>query len=219
MKRISTGCKSLDDLLGGGIEDGSVTMIYGEGGCGKTNICLQLALNVIKSGKKVAYIDTEGLSYERIQQIFGDDDKVKSLLVYQVHSFEEQSDRVEKVGRLSEANDLLGMVIIDSMTMFYRLNHDDSKVRSDFIKQTETLLNIARMKEVPVLISSQVYSNLQTGNVEFLGGHAMLHNAKTILRLDKKNNGVRTAVVIKHRSLPEGRSANYRITATGISDV
>ncbi|MFA6805238.1 MAG: DNA repair and recombination protein RadB [Candidatus Methanomethylophilaceae archaeon] len=218
MNRVPTGCRSFDELLGGGIEDSSVTLLYGEGGCGKTNICLQLAYNVIRSGKKVAFIDTEGLSSERIHQIFQDPDAVKSLLVFQVHSFEEQSDRIDKVAKLAE-NDVLGMIIIDSMTMFYRLNYDDPKVRTDLIRQTEILLGVARKYEVPVLISSQVYSNIQTGTIEFLGGHAVQHNAKTIIRLDKRNNGVRTAVIIKHRSLPEGRTANYRITATGIGDV
>ena len=218
MNRVPTGCRSFDELLGGGIEDSSVTLLYGEGGCGKTNICLQLAYNVIRSGKKVAFIDTEGLSSERIHQIFQDPDAVKSLLVFQVHSFEEQSDRIDKVAKLAE-NDVLGMIIIDSMTMFYRLNYDDPKVRTDLIRQTEILLGVARKYEAPVLISSQVYSNIQTGTIEFLGGHAVQHNAKTIIRLDKRNNGVRTAVIIKHRSLPEGRTANYRITATGIGDV
>ena len=69
------------------------------------------------------------------------------------------------------------------------------------------------------MVTSQVYSNLQNGGVEFLGGHALHHNAKTIIRLDKKNEGKRNAVIMKHRSLPEGRSAMYRITETGIEDV
>jgi DNA repair protein RadB len=218
VKRVSTGCRSLDELLGGGVEDGSVTMIYGEGGCGKTNMCLQLAKNVIGAGRKVAYIDTEGLSYDRMLQIFGDDELLKELLVFQVHSFEEQSDKIDKISRLAE-NGVLGMIVIDSMTMFYRLNYEDPKVRNDLIRQTEVLLDTARRSEIPVIISSQVYSKMQTGVVEFLGGHAMQHNAKTIIRLDKKSNGIRTAVIIKHRSLPEGRSANYRITADGIGDL
>lgn len=200
------------------MEDGSVTMIYGEGGCGKTNMCLQLAKNVIGAGRKVAYIDTEGLSYDRMLQIFGDDELLKELLVFQVHSFEEQSDKIDKISRLAE-NGVLGMIVIDSMTMFYRLNYEDPKVRNDLIRQTEVLLDTARRSEIPVIISSQVYSKMQTGVVEFLGGHAMQHNAKTIIRLDKKSNGIRTAVIIKHRSLPEGRSANYRITADGIGDL
>lgn len=218
MNRIPTGCQALDNLLGGGIETGSVTLFYGEAGCGKSNICLQMAFNVIRSGKKVAYVDTEGLSYERISQIFKDEALIKNLLVFQVHSFQEQSERVEAIAKIAK-NGLLGLIVVDSMTMFYRLNHDDMVLRNDFIRQTETLLNTAREYEVPVVITSQVYTDITTGALEFLGGHAMHHNAKTIIRLDLRGNGVRTAVIIKHRSLPEGRSAQFRITADGIRDL
>jgi len=216
VKRIPIGCASIDNLLGGGIESGSVTLLFGEGGTGKTNICLQTAYNVAKENVKIAYVDTEGLSSDRIKQIFQDEKLIKNLLVFQVHSFEEQIDRISKVERLSEANDKIGLVIVDSMTMFYRLHSDDTTVRNEFIKQTEMLLNIARKKDVAVLLTSQVYTNIGTGTIEFLGGHALHHNAKTIIRLDKKNNGKRNAVVVKHRSIPEGRVAKYCITESGI---
>ena len=70
MDRIPLGCSQVDQLLGGGIEKGSVTLIYGEAGAGKTNVCLQLARNVAINGDKVAYIDSEGLSSERLSQVF-----------------------------------------------------------------------------------------------------------------------------------------------------
>ncbi|MDD2626466.1 MAG: DNA repair and recombination protein RadB [Candidatus Methanomethylophilus sp.] len=218
VNRIPTGCLALDNLLGGGIETGSVTLFYGEAGCGKSNICLQLAYNIIKQGKKVAYVDTEGLSVERIGQIFKDMSLIKDLLVFQVHSFEEQSARVDQIAKIAK-NGLLGLIVIDSMTMFYRLNHDDMVLRNDFVRQTEILLNTAREYEVPVVITSQVYTDISSGAIEFLGGHAMHHNAKTIIRLDLHGNGIRTAVIIKHRSLPEGRTAQFRITADGIRDL
>lgn len=219
MERIATGCRAFDDLLGGGIEKGSITLLYGEAGAGKSNVCLQTARNVIKSGKKAAYIDSEGLSFDRVDQIFGaEGDSVKSLLVSQVHSFEEQSDRVDKISNLAD-KDVIELAIVDSINMFYRLNHDDMKVRNEFVRQIEVLLGMARRNDVAVLLTSQVYSNIATGGIEFLGGHALSHNSKTILRLDKKGNNVRTAVIIKHRSLPEGRTANYKITATGIADL
>lgn len=218
MDRIPVGCTSFDGLLGGGIECGSVTLFYGEAGTGKTNICLQTARNVARGGKKVAYLDTEGLSSDRVFQVFGDEDLMKNLLVFHIHSFAEQSDRVAKAVRLCEANDRIGLVVVDSLTMYYRLNSDDNSVRGELTKETEMLLTAARKSNVPVVVTSQVYSNLQSGGVEFLGGHALHHNAKTIIRLDKKPNGRRTAVVMKHRSLPEGRHANYRIVESGIID-
>jgi len=219
VNRTPTGCKAFDDLLGGGIEKGSITLLYGEAGAGKSNVCLQTARNVIRNGEKVAYIDSEGLSYDRVNQIFGSEgDNAKSLLVSQVHSFEEQSDRVDKIANLADKG-VIDLAIVDSINMFYRINHDDMKVRNDFVRQIEALLGMARKNDVAVLLTSQVYSNIITGGIEFLGGHALSHNSKTILRLDKKGNSVRTAVIIKHRSLPEGRAANYKITATGIGDL
>ncbi len=212
------GCSQFDRLLGGGIEKGSVTLIYGEAGAGKSNVCMQLARNIAINGDKVAYIDSEGLSSERLSQVFKDhEDVMRNLLVFEVHSFQEQSDRITKVDKLASTGKI-SMVIIDSLTMFYRLNHDDNSVRNDFIKQTEVLLNMARQYNIAVMATSQVYTNLNSGGVEFLGGHALHHNAKTIIRLDKRPEGRRVAVIMKHRSLPEGRSAMYRITETGISD-
>ena len=218
MDRIPFGCGQLDRLLGGGIEAGSVTLFYGEAGAGKTNVCLQIARNIASTGRKVAYIDTEGLSSDRLLQVFsGQEDSIRNLLIFQVHSFEEQSDRIEKVEKLAAAGSI-SLVVIDSLTMFYRLNHDDARTRNEFIRQTETLLNTARKYEIAILVTSQVYANLNTGGVEFLGGHPLHHNAKTIIRLDKKFDGKREAVIMKHRSLPEGRRAQYRITETGIED-
>ncbi|HKM09717.1 MAG TPA: DNA repair and recombination protein RadB [Candidatus Methanomethylophilaceae archaeon] len=219
MKRIPLGSKAVDNLLGGGIESGSLTLLYGEAGTGKTNICLQTAYNVLKNGMKVALIDGEGVSYERVGQIFEEEDLLKNLLVFQVHSFEEQGDRVNKVARMAETRGELGLIIVDSLTVFYRLNHDDPLVRNDFIRQIELLTETARKANIPVLVTSQVYSNINLGSIEFLGGHVLRHNAKTIIRLELRGKGVRSAVIIKHRSLPEGRNATYRITETGITDI
>ena len=208
-------CPSIDGLLGGGIENGSVTLLYGEAGTGKTNICLQAAYHVARSGKKVAYIDTEGLSADRIRQIFTDESYAKDLLRFSAHSFDEQGHGIAQAARQAES-DAVGLIIVDSMTMFYRLRSDDSSVRNELTRQMESLLNVARKSDVAVLVTSQVYTNIGTGTIEFLGGHAIQHNAKTIIRLEKRANGKRAAVVVKHRSLPEGRSAIYRIAETGI---
>ena len=44
--RITTGSKSLDKLIGGGVETQSITEFFGEYGSGKSQLCHQLAVNV-----------------------------------------------------------------------------------------------------------------------------------------------------------------------------
>ncbi|GAB65232.1 meiotic recombination protein DMC1-like protein [Plasmodium cynomolgi strain B] len=64
--RITTGSSTLDQTLGGGIESMSITELFGENRCGKTQICHTLAVSAqlpksVGGGNgKVCYIDTEG---------------------------------------------------------------------------------------------------------------------------------------------------------------
>lgn len=64
-EQIKFNVQSLDELTEGGIDVGSVTEIFGEAGVGKTQLCLQLALNIQLpkalngSGAKSVYISTD----------------------------------------------------------------------------------------------------------------------------------------------------------------
>ncbi|XP_042403289.1 DNA repair protein RAD51 homolog 3-like isoform X1 [Zingiber officinale] len=75
-KPITTGCEELDTILGGGIQCKAVTEIGGIPGIGKTQLGIQLAVNVQIPvqygglGGKAVYIDTEGsFMVERAHQI------------------------------------------------------------------------------------------------------------------------------------------------------
>ncbi|KAJ6879184.1 DNA repair protein RAD51 [Populus alba x Populus x berolinensis] len=76
MTRLTTSCADLDDILGGGISCKQVTEIGGVPGIGKTQLGIQLAVNVQMPsycgglGGKAIYIDTEGsFMGERAQEI------------------------------------------------------------------------------------------------------------------------------------------------------
>jgi RecA/RadA recombinase len=43
---FSTGCPIIDKTLAGGIRLGQITELYGESGCGKTQLCIQMSLEV-----------------------------------------------------------------------------------------------------------------------------------------------------------------------------
>ena len=96
-ERLATGCRALDRLLGGGFEAGSLSQIFGEGGSGKTGLCLQLAVACARQGKRAVYIDTEGLSAERFRQIAGPGAQALSerILIFEPDTFLAQS----KIGR------------------------------------------------------------------------------------------------------------------------
>ena len=98
-EKLSTN-SPLDELLEGGIDKRTITQIYGPPGVGKTNVALNIAVNVAKGGKKVIYIDTEGgISVDRIKQISGDDfdDVAKNIVVFEPTSFKEQEEDLDLI--------------------------------------------------------------------------------------------------------------------------
>ena len=216
MTLLSLGCKPLDELLGDGLESGIITRIYGEAGSGKTNFCLQATRECIRSGKRVAYIDTEGVSVERLRQICMDCDYkrvLRDILFFTPTSFESQEQMICD----AIATKGIGLIVVDTITMFYRLNLEDDReggIRS-FTRQVTNLQVAARQKNLFVIITEQVYTD-KAGEVKPFTNRDAEHMTKTILRFDRKGIGQREATIIKHRSQPEGKKASFRISTIGL---
>jgi DNA repair protein RadB len=216
MTLLSLGCKPLDELLGDGLESGIITRIFGEAGSGKTNFCLQAARECIRSGKRVAYIDPEGVSVERLRQICVDCDYkrvLRDILFFTPTSFESQEQMICD----AIATKGIGLIVVDTITMFYRLNLEDDReggIRS-FTRQVTNLQVAARQKNLFVIITEQVYTD-KAGEVKPFTNRDAEHMTKTILRFDRKGIGQREATIIKHRSQPEGKKASFRISTIGL---
>jgi DNA repair protein RadB len=216
MSLLPLGCQPLDVLLGGGLESGIITRIYGEAGSGKTNFCLQAAREWVRVGKKVAYIDTEGVSVERVRQICVDcnyKEILRDILFFSPTSFESQEQMICD----AIATKGIGLIVVDTITMFYRLNLENDReggIRS-FTRQVTNLQVAAREKDLFVIITEQVYTD-KKGEVKPFTNRDAEHMTKTILRLDRKGIGQREATIIKHRSQPEGKKTNFRISTIGL---
>jgi DNA repair protein RadB len=222
--RLKIGCSALDGLLGGGVEAGAVTEFYGEGGAGKTNICLQLSRNCVLEGKKPIFIDTEGVSFERLEQICGNDySKINSeILFFSPYSLLDQEQMVNEAIKILENTKKIGLIVLDSGTLFYRMSlgsDDEQTHRQNLSRQIILLLANARKFDLPVVITNQVFQDIENDTISPIGGHILYHNAKAIVKLEKVTDNVRSATLIKHRSLAEGLRCEFKITNNGIEDL
>ncbi|MCS7121169.1 MAG: DNA repair and recombination protein RadB [Archaeoglobaceae archaeon] len=211
---IPTGSTCIDYLIGGGVETSTITQFYGLSGTGKTTICLMIAKSAVKSNFKVAYVDTEGLSIQRVEQIFQDRSLFSNVYVYKVVDFKQQSLAIRDVEKLCNE---VKVVVVDSFTALYRaeLENDSIKAKRELTRQLTFLLGVARKHDVAVVITNQMFTDVESGEDRPLGGTAVEHLSKTIVSLEKHGKK-RIARLIKHRWLPEGLSCEFRITDRGI---
>src|SRR5512136_2468432 len=119
--RVSTGVPALDALLGGGLERRAITQLYGEPGCGKSTLALLAAVERLRAGESVIYLDTEGFSVERFRQVAGDraGELARNLFLFEPLDFEQQGLMIADSERLLRKGGM-GLIVVDSVTALYR---------------------------------------------------------------------------------------------------
>jgi DNA repair protein RadB len=222
---IETGCGPLDDLLGGGFERGTVSQVYGPPAAGKTNVALSAAVEVAAEGGTAVYVDTEGLSLSRFEQVAsGRTDDVEELtsriIIKEAYDFGEQKEAVRDTAELAERADI---VVLDSATGFYRLKRSEDEEAGDALREVASqvthLLSLARKHDLAVVLTNQVYSDPDSDRTRALGGHTLEHWTGTVVRIERFRGGKRRATLEKHRAKPAGETAQFRITDSGLEGV
>ncbi|WP_332899721.1 MULTISPECIES: DNA repair and recombination protein RadB [unclassified Haladaptatus] len=221
---VPTGCGPVDTLLGGGFERGTVTQLYGPPAAGKTNLALAAAVETAAAGRTVLYIDTEGLSIDRFQQLAkakGEDvsDLASRIIISEAHDFAEQEAAVRDATDLASRADL---IVLDSATGFYRLERtteEEGESLRKVARQMTHLLSLARKHDLAVVITNQVFTDPDGDSARPLGGHTLAHWTGTVLRLDRFRGGNRRVTIEKHRAKPTGETARFQITQDGLVGV
>ncbi|KAK9378415.1 Rad51-domain-containing protein [Kockiozyma suomiensis] len=237
---ISTGSAALDAVLGGGIKTMSITEVFGEYRCGKTQLahtfCVtaQLPRNMGGAEGKVAYIDTEGtFRPERLRDIaerFGvDPDQVCDNISYaRALNSEHQMELIEKLGG-TFADGSFRLLIVDSIMAQFRVDYSgrgELNERQQKLNQMLGRLNrLAEEYNVAVFMTNQVQSDPGASALfaaadgrKPVGGHVLAHASATRLLLRKGRGEERVAKLQDSPDMPE-REATYCITEGGISDV
>jgi DNA repair protein RadB len=216
----SSGNAAFDKLLGGGFEVRTITQLYGEPASGKSTLCIIAAVSCLRAGHSVAYIDSEGFSIERFRQIAGDDTEklADKLFLFEPIDFEHQGQVIGEVEKVLKTHKPQ-LLIMDSATALYRTDLDKGRDAIQVLtRQMIYLLGYAKRYEIPVIITNQVYMDTGKNTWYGLGGFALEHISKVIVRIEKTGTtGYRRARLVKHRSQPEGASFEFEIVKDGIA--
>ena len=242
LTHISTSCTPFDELLGGGIETGSLTEIAGKDGSGKTQVCHQLAVNTlmpVEAGgldKNVLYIDTEGtFRPERIVQmaeatgVLPTEEVLERIFVKPAYTLEAQVLTVDNLDKIAEENNI-GLLVIDSLIANLRVEYqgrgklaERQQLLLRMMKQADTL---SKKHGFAVVVTNQVMvkpNSIGTfvGEIMIpLGGTTFGHKVTTRLFIKKpyKNKPVRILELRESPHLKEG-ACEIDITENGVEDI
>ncbi|HAT4364911.1 TPA: DNA repair protein RadA [Clostridium perfringens] len=171
-ERYDTGIGELNRVLGGGLVKGSLTLISGDPGIGKSTLLLQTANNISKKYGKVLYVSGEE-SEEQIK-IRGDRLKVDAEELYIVS--ETNLDVIEAyIDKLEPA-----FIIIDSIQTIYRETVSSAPGSVSQVKEcSNAVMRIAKGKNIPLFIVAHV-----TKQGDLAGPRVLEHMVDTVLSFE-----------------------------------
>ena len=158
---ITTELKKLDDILIDGISDGTITDIFGFRGTGKTQMALQISLNLLKDEKTVLFVDTTGeFRPERLLEILKNRNLDNSLLnrlkIARVTNTQEQIDLIQKIKNTNDVAMLIIDNIADLFSFEYSKKEQFNLQYQKFMNYMHDLAQLAINKKIPIVITNQL---------------------------------------------------------------
>ncbi len=204
--RIKTNSEELNRVLGGGIVLGSVILIGGEPGIGKSTLLLQLAL---KMKKKILYVSGE----ESASQIKMRADRLTDIQNPNCFLFTEVS--VEKI--IHEAKKLEPeLIIIDSIqTLHSQLLESSPGTVSQIRECSNELIKFAKENNIPIILVGHI-----TKDGQIAGPKVLEHMVDVVLNFDgDRNHLFRLLRANKNRFGSTSEIGIYEMVAQGLKEI
>ena len=233
--KLTTGSKSFDELIGGGVESQSIMEFFGEFGSSKTQVCFQLAVNATLPEEKggldsdVIIIDSENtFRPERIIQMatyLGADPQETLRRIHVARAFNSQHQVLLVEKALDLAKELkVRLLIVDSLTSHFRAEYVGRGALAErqqvLNRHMHDLLNFATLNNAAIVVTNQVAAKPDAffgDPTRPIGGHIVGHTATFRVYLRKGKAGKRIARLIDSPNLPEGEAV-FMVTEDGIKD-
>ncbi len=206
--RISTGIGELDRVLGGGIVQGSLVLVGGDPGIGKSTLLLQTCRNLTAAGRKILYISGE----ESLQQIRLRAERMGSF-ADSLHLLCETNleDIREVITRLQPE-----MVVIDSIQTMYSEGLSAAPGSVSQVRETTgALLQIAKGTDISIFIVGHV-----TKEGVVAGPRVLEHMVDTVLYFEgERNAAYRVLRSVKNRFGSTNEIGVFEMRGDGLAEV
>ena len=167
--RFSTGIEEFDRVLGGGLVQGSIVLLAGDPGIGKSTILLQTGKSICKDGRKALYVSAEESASQvklRAQRLGVNSN---SLYIYSQTNFDAIKQQINEIKP--------EILIIDSIQAVYSTDITSSPGSVSQIREcTNILMDIAKNKNITVVVIGHV---TKEGNIA--GPKVLEHMVDTVI--------------------------------------
>ena len=170
--RLKTNISEFDRILGGGLVQGSIVLIAGDPGIGKSTILLQTAGELAKQSKNILYVSAEESAGQLKLRANRLGVKGDSLYIYPQTNLESIREQIDKINP--------EVVIIDSIQAIYSQTITSSAGSVSQIRECcNILMQIAKTKNITMLIIGHVTKD---GNIA--GPKILEHMVDTVISFE-----------------------------------
>ena len=206
--RLATGSAELDRVLGGGIVCGSLVLVGGDPGIGKSTLLLQMCRNLSGCGKKVLYISGE----ESLQQIRMRAERMGTFTEHLMIFCETNLEAIREA--ITEVKPEI--VIIDSIQTMYHENVTSAPGSVSQVREsTAVLMQIAKGMNISVFIVGHV-----TKEGVVAGPRVLEHMVDTVLYFEgDRHASYRVLRGVKNRLGSTNEIGVFEMRESGLEEV
>lgn len=205
-QRIGSGMKETDRILGGGIVPGSLVLLGGEPGVGKSTLALQMAMQL--PGKKILYVSGEESAEQIKLRASRMEHENEACYVYPETSLEEIINNAEAIKP--------GLIIIDSIQTISTAALESSAGTISQVRECAArLLKYAKQTAVPVILIGHI-----TKDGSLAGPKILEHIVDVVLQFEGDNNYIyRILRSLKNRFGATTEIGIFEMLTTGLREV